>query len=66
MEENKKIVEENITDQEALKKYQKEIESGKYQPELLFNDEKILKRIEKHPMALWKTREKNWLCRNDC
>ena len=29
-------------------------EKGKYQPELLFDDEKIIKRIGKHPMALWK------------
>ena len=47
----------NVTD--AEQEYMIRFESGKYQPELLFNDEKILKRIEKHPMALWKTREKH-------
>ena len=25
-----------------------------YEPELLFDDEKILKRVEKHPMVMWK------------
>ena len=42
----------NVTDTEQ--EYMIRFESEKYQPELLFNDEKILKRIEKHPMALWK------------
>lgn len=42
----------NVTNTEQ--EYMIRFESEKYQPELLFNDEKILKRIEKHPMALWK------------
>lgn len=29
---------------------------GEYRPELLFSDPEILKRIQNHPMALWKTR----------
>ncbi|MGM0608956.1 MAG: nucleotidyl transferase AbiEii/AbiGii toxin family protein [Candidatus Muiribacteriota bacterium] len=29
-----------------------------YNPELLFDDSKILNRISKHPMALWKTKNK--------
>lgn len=29
---------------------------GSYQPDLLFEDEDILQRIQHHPMALWKTR----------
>ena len=28
--------------------------NGEYRPELLFDDEKVLSRIERHPMALWK------------
>jgi hypothetical protein len=28
--------------------------SGKYEPELLFDDDEIPKRIENHPMALWR------------
>ena len=47
----------NVTDTEQ--EYMVCFENGKYQPELLFNDEKILKRVEQHPMALWKTREKS-------
>lgn len=31
-------------------------EEKEYIPELLFEDDKILNRIKKHPMALWKTR----------
>ena len=33
-------------------------ENGLYQPELLFEDEKILKRIEQHSMALWKMKKR--------
>ena len=29
---------------------------GNYHPELLFDDEELLKRIRNHPMAIWKTR----------
>ena len=47
----------NVTDTEQ--EYMVCFENGKYQPELLFNDEKILKRVEQHPMALWKTRKKS-------
>ena len=32
-----------------------EFKNGLYQPELLFDEPEILKRIENHPMALWKT-----------
>lgn len=39
---------------DAEREYMICFENGKYQPELLFDDKKILKRIEKHPMALWK------------
>lgn len=37
--------------------YMAYFEKGEYRPELLFTDEKILERIEKHPMALWKMRQ---------
>ena len=47
----------NVTDTEQ--EYMARFENGTYQPELLFNDEKILKRVEQHPMALWKTRKKS-------
>lgn len=47
----------NVTD--AEQEYMIRFENGTYQPELLFNDKKILKRVEQHPMALWKTRKKS-------
>ena len=31
---------------------------GDYQPDLLFEDNEILRRIENHPMAMWKCRER--------
>jgi len=34
--------------------YLKNFEQKKYMPELLFEDEDIIKRIKNHPMALWK------------
>lgn len=40
---------------DAEKEYMNCFENGKYAPKLLFEDEKILRRIEKHPMAVWKT-----------
>lgn len=36
------------------KRYLEAFESKYYQPEYLFDDKKILSRIQKHPMALWK------------
>lgn len=36
------------------KKYLEAFEAKEYKPELLFSDEKILRNIERHPMALWK------------
>lgn len=57
----KKLVKEYISDLMILTKEEKEFldrfESGKYIPELLFEDKKILEHIRNHPMALWKTRE---------
>ncbi len=42
----------NEKDVEFLKKFNK----GYYHPELLFESEEILERINNHPMALWKTK----------
>ena len=39
-------------------KFVNEFESGKYYPELLFNDQNIINRIKDHPMALWKISNK--------
>lgn len=46
-----------ITDQE--KEFMDRFEKKEYCPELLFDDEKILSRLERHPMALWKMGQKN-------
>ncbi len=56
-----KLVKEYISDLMVLtneeKKFLDRFENGKYYPELIFEDEKILERIRNHPMALWKTRK---------
>lgn len=61
LESAKKLVKNYISNLMILteneKKFLDRFESGNYNPELLFEDKKILERIEKHPMALWKTRE---------
>lgn len=54
----KKTVKEFITNLMQLtveeEKFLSEFKTGNYFPELLFSDEKILERIKKHPMALWR------------
>lgn len=61
LESAKKLVKEYISDLMILTKEENgfldRFESGKYIPELLFDDKKIIERIKNHPMALWKTRE---------
>ena len=56
----KKIVKEYIDDLMILRKNEIEFldrfANNEYAPELLFNDQEILARIEAHPMALWKTK----------
>lgn len=42
-----------LTDKE--KEYVARFNNRSYHPELLFDDKVIIKRIQKHPMALWKT-----------
>lgn len=44
-----------FTDKE--KEFIKEFNNNNYVPELLFEDEEIIKRIKSHPMAIWKTRK---------
>lgn len=44
-----------LTDSEKL--FIENFNNGTYSPELLFDDNEIVKRIENHPMALWKTAE---------
>lgn len=38
------------------KEFLDRFEKGEYVPKLLFENDEILRRIENHPMALWKTR----------
>jgi predicted nucleotidyltransferase component of viral defense system len=45
-----------LTDNEKL--FVENFNNGIYQPELLFDDEDIIKRIKKHPMAIWRTNKK--------
>lgn len=45
----------NLTDKE--KEFITKFRDKEYIPELLFEDNDIITRIEKHPMALWRTRE---------
>ncbi len=42
-----------VEEEEFLKQFK----NKKYIPELLFEDKRIIRRIEKHPMALWKMLE---------
>jgi len=39
---------------ESEQEYMERFIAGEYHPELLFDDEIIVERVEKHPMALWK------------
>ena len=45
-----------LTDNEKL--FIEKFNHRNYHPELLFEDEKIIERIKKHPMAIWKTKGK--------
>ncbi len=60
LESTKKLVKEYIFDLMVLAKKEKEFlrkfENGDYIPELLFEDKKIMSRINNHPMSLWKTK----------
>ena len=39
-------------------KFITEFDNGYYKPELLFDDQDIINRIQNHPMALWKISNK--------
>ena len=41
-----------LTDNE--KEFLDRFEKKEFRPELVFEDEKIIARLEKHPMAIWK------------
>jgi hypothetical protein len=60
LETAKKVVKDYLTELLVLTPSEKEFldyfEKKVYIPKLLFDDPEIIKRIENHPMALWKTR----------
>ena len=45
---------EHMTLTEKETAFLKEFSAGRYEPKLLFDDGEIIKRIENHPMALWR------------
>ena len=51
----KDLMDLSLTEKEFLMDFSK----GEYKPELLFEDDEILKRIQNHPMAIWKTSQMN-------
>jgi hypothetical protein len=57
----KKVVKDYLTELLVLTPSEKEFlahfEKKVYIPQLLFDDPEIIKRIENHPMALWRTRK---------
>jgi predicted nucleotidyltransferase component of viral defense system len=59
LESAKKTVTEYLTDtvkfSEKERQFLKKFEAGFYHPELLFDDDDIINKLKKHPMALWKT-----------
>jgi predicted nucleotidyltransferase component of viral defense system len=61
LESAMRLVKKYIADLMVLKTEEKEFlnrfENGEYIPELLFEEQEILDRINEHPMAVWKTRE---------
>ena len=60
LEDAKEKVRDFVTDLMVLTAGEQEFlevfRQGNYRPELLFEEEDILQRIQHHPMALWKTR----------
>ncbi|MEG0590473.1 MAG: hypothetical protein RR496_02325 [Lachnospiraceae bacterium] len=61
LEERKTSARKYISDLMQVTKgemeYMEVFERKEYRPELLFDNPDILKRIENHPMALWKCKE---------
>lgn len=54
----KKFIKELMVLTPEEREYLNLFEMGQYRPELLFDDEQILKNIAEHPMAVWKARLK--------
>jgi predicted nucleotidyltransferase component of viral defense system len=54
--EVKKYIQKILTFTEEEKRFIDFFNNNKFEPSLLFDDTQVLKRIESHPMALWRTR----------
>lgn len=61
LDERKRLAKEYIANLMVLtdseRQYLDNFEKKRYMPELLFEDEDIVKRVRNHPMALWKCKE---------
>ena len=62
VDEIKKEVREYLKDilvvDDNINKFYNKFQNGIYEPELLFNDKKIIERVKKHPMVMWKLNNK--------
>ena len=63
MDAEKAIAKNYIKDLMVLRESEKDFielfDKGIYNPEMLFEDKKIIDRIKEHPMAIWKCGNKN-------
>ena len=62
VDEMKQAVREYLRDilvvDDNIKEFYQKFQKGIYEPELLFEDKKIIKRIKEHPMIMWKLNDK--------
>ena len=50
----KEYMKEMLTVDNKIQEFYDNFQKGIYQPELLFDDDKIIERIKEHPMIMWK------------
>ena len=43
---------------DSVKEFYQKFQKGIFEPELLFEDKKIIERIKEHPMIMWKLNDK--------
>ena len=62
VDEMKKVVREYLKDiliiDDNIKEFYDKFQKGIYEPELLFVNKKIIQRVKKHPMVMWKLNNK--------
>ena len=62
VDEMKQAVREYLKDiliiDDSTKQFYDKFQKGIYEPELLFDDKKIIERIKEHPMIMWKLNNK--------